>query len=263
VDESVAHPAPFLSIVIPAYNEEARLPGTLDRVCRYVHGRPFPVEVVVVDDGSRDGTAAVVERIAQGWPALRLVRNPGNRGKGYSVRNGMLHATGENVLFSDADLSAPIEEVEKLLGKMREGYDVVIGSRALQRELIDVHQSWFRENAGKIFNLFVRLLVGLPFRDTQCGFKIFRREAARAVFPLQQIYGFGFDAEVLYLAKRAGFRIAEIPVRWSHVEGTKVSMYGDSMEMFTDLLRIRWYELSGRYQRSGVTTTAAGTSTQR
>jgi len=248
VDEAAALPAPFLSIVIPAYNEEVRLPGTLDRVCRYVQGKPFPVEVLVVDDGSRDGTAAVVERTAQSWPALRLVRNSGNRGKGYSVRNGMLHATGENILFSDADLSAPIEEVEKLLEKLREGYDVVIGSRALQRELIEIHQSWFRENAGKIFNLFVRLLVGLPFRDTQCGFKLFRRQAARAVFPLQQIYGFGFDAEVLYLAKRAGFRIAEIPVRWSHVEGTKVSMYGDSMEMFTDLLRIRWYELSGRYK---------------
>lgn len=234
-------------MVIPAFNEEARLPGTLDSVRAYCRSKPFACEVLVVDDGSRDGTAATVERIAASWEALRLLRNPGNRGKGYSVRHGMLEAKGELVLFSDADLSAPIEENDKLLDKLAGGFDVAIGSRALRRGLIGVHQSRFREMAGQVFNLSIRLLTGLEFKDTQCGFKLFRRQAAQAIFSRQRLEGFGFDVEVLYLAGKLGFAVAEVPVRWNHAPGTKVSMVSDSLEMFTDLLRIRWWDWKGKY----------------
>lgn len=239
--------APFLSIVIPAYNEESRLPQTLERIAAYAASKSFSTEVVVVDDGSRDGTAATASRAAEKWPALRLLRNPGNRGKGFSVRNGMLHAAGHIALFSDADLSTPIEETDRLLDALEAGHDVAIGSRGLRPELIEVHQSSLRESAGKTFNLLVRAITRLPFRDTQCGFKAFRREAARAIFRRQQIDGFGFDVEILYLARKLGYRSVEVPVRWSHAEGTKVSMFGDSSRMFTDLLRIRWMDLKGKY----------------
>ncbi len=247
-------PAPFLSIIIPAYNEESRLPRTLDLIRSYAAAKSFSAEALVVDDGSGDGTAAAVERAAEDWPGVRLLRNPGNRGKGYSVRNGMLHAAGNVALFSDADLSAPIEEADKLLEALEAGHDVAIGSRGLRPELIAVRQSSLRETAGKTFNLLVRTLVGLPFHDTQCGFKAFRREAARAIFSRQQIDGFGFDVEALYLANKLGYRAVEVPVRWSHVEGTKVSMFGDSARMFADLLRIRWLDLQGKYNtpREGV-----------
>lgn len=239
----------FLSIVIPAYNEESRLPRTLDRILAYLASHKRSSEVIVVDDGSRDATAAVAEGFAMRHKQVRLLRNPGNRGKGYSVRHGMLAANGEWVLFSDADLSAPIEEVEKLFRAVEEsGAAVAIGSRALDRSLIDVHQSWFRENAGRAFNLLMRILVGLPFWDTQCGFKLFRRDAARAAFSKVRIEGFGFDAEALFLAALYRFKTVEVPVRWSHVEGTKVNMTADSARMFGDLLRVRWNWLRGRYR---------------
>jgi glycosyltransferase involved in cell wall biosynthesis len=243
----------FLSIVIPAFNEERRLPKTMDQVLGYLagskpHARAANTEVLVVDDGSTDGTAEVIRRIAQMNSNVRLLQNPGNRGKGYSVRNGMLHAEGEWILFSDADLSAPIEELEKLFRAIDSGSaDIAIGSRALDRKLIGVHQSWMRENAGRFFNLCMRLIVGLNFWDTQCGFKMFRREAAQRIFTLQRIDGFGFDVEALYLGQRLGYKIVEVPVRWNHVEGTKVDMFGDSARMFTDLLRVRWNAARGRY----------------
>lgn len=239
-----------ISIVIPAYNEQQRLGGSLDAVLRYLSSRPFETrEVVVVDDGSTDGTVAVVERFQAAQPEVRLLRNPGNRGKGYSVRHGMLEASGDWILFTDADLSAPIEELDKLLEACaRQQAAVAIGSRALDRSLIGVHQSRFRENAGRIFNLFVRLIAGLPFQDTQCGFKLFERQAAREIFRRQRIDRFGFDAEVLYLARKLGFRAIEVPVRWSHSEGTKVSMLRDSLNMFVDLARIRCNDLRGRYR---------------
>lgn len=253
-------PEPFLSIVIPAYNEEPRLPQTLELIRAYAARKSFAVEVLVVDDGSQDATAAEAERAARSWPAVRLLRNPGNRGKGYSVRHGMLRAVGRLALFTDADLSAPIEEADRLLEALEAGHDAAIGSRALRPELIAVHQAWMRETAGKTFNLLARALVGLPFRDTQCGFKLFRREAARAVFSRQRIDGFGFDVEVLYLARKLGYRVAEVPVRWSHVEGTKVRMLADSARMFAGLLRIRWMDLNGKYNapREDVATAGQG-----
>lgn len=239
-----------ISIVIPAYNEEQRLGPTLNAILSFLSQRASAfAEILVVDDGSRDGTARIVEQFSAAHPQIRLLRNPGNRGKGYSVRHGVLESRGEWILFTDADLSAPIEELDKLFDAVRRTHaDIAIGSRALERSLIQVHQSWFRETAGRIFNLFLRLLTGLPFLDTQCGFKLYRRQAAQEIFRRQRLERFGFDAEVLYIARRLGFRCVEVPVRWSHSPGTKVSMLRDSLDMFLDLLRIRWNDLLGRYR---------------
>ncbi|MCS6953485.1 MAG: glycosyltransferase family 2 protein [Bryobacterales bacterium] len=239
-----------LSIVIPAYNEETRLPASLDAVTQYVRQGCWRfAEIVVVDDGSTDGTARATERYAATHPEVRLLRNPGNRGKGYAVRHGMLDARGDWILFTDADLSAPIEEACKLFQAVRERHaQLAFGSRGLDRSLIEVHQSWFRETAGRLFNLFVRLLAGLPYADTQCGFKLFQRQAAREIFRRQRLDRFGFDVEVLYVAKRLGFRAVEVPVRWRHSEGTKVRVWRDGLSMFLDLLRIRWNDLRGRYR---------------
>jgi dolichyl-phosphate beta-glucosyltransferase len=237
-----------LSIVIPAFNEERRLPKTLESIRRYLNSRPLEGEVLVVDDGSTDATANVVEAARSGFPQLRLLSNGQNRGKGFSVGLGMLEARGEFALFTDADQSTPIEEADKLLGALRNGgYDAAIGSRAVDRRLIEVHQSAFREWAGIIFNRVMRGITGLPFQDTQCGFKAFRREKARAIFEQQRIEGFGFDPEILFLAHRKGLRIAEIPVRWAHDPATKVHMIRDSLRMFLDLLAIRWNAFIGRY----------------
>jgi glycosyltransferase involved in cell wall biosynthesis len=237
-----------LSIVIPAFNEEGRLAESLKQIREYLNRRSMQFEVLVVNDGSTDGTAKLVERTRDGFPELRLISNPGNHGKGFSVRHGMLEARGEIALFTDADLSAPIEEADKLLAALREGgYDGAIGSRALDRSLIEVHQSRFREIAGIIFNLVVRSTIGLPFQDTQCGFKAFRMEKSRAIFELQRIKGFGFDPEILFLAQKMALRIAEVPVRWGHNPATKVRVFTDSVRMFLDLLAIRWNALLGRY----------------
>jgi dolichyl-phosphate beta-glucosyltransferase len=238
--------APELSIVIPSYNEELRLPATLKQIAAYIGGSHRSVEVIVVDDGSRDGTVAVAESFRSEIPTLRVVSNGQNRGKGYSVRHGMQEAHGRIVLFTDADLSAPIEEVEKLLPAMQTN-DVAIGSRAVDRSLITVHESPFREFAGIIFNKIVRLILRLPFVDTQCGFKTFRREECRLIFEQQTIERFGFDPELLYLARHHGLRSVEIPVRWGHSPATKVNMFRDSVQMFLDVFIIRWNALTGRY----------------
>jgi dolichyl-phosphate beta-glucosyltransferase len=239
-----------LSIVIPAFNEERRLPKTLERIGAYLNARSLRAEMIVIDDGSSDATAKLVEGDRQKYPCLRLVSNGRNRGKGFSVRHGILEARGEIVLFSDADLSTPIEEADKLLVALREkGYDAAIGSRAVDRSLIDVHQSVFREQAGILFNHLVRRIAGIEFSDTQCGFKAFRRERARIIFEQQRIERFGFDPEILFLAKRHGLRVAEIPVRWSHDSGTKVNVVADGVGMFLDLLVIRWNALRGFYPR--------------
>jgi dolichyl-phosphate beta-glucosyltransferase len=240
---------PDISIIVPSYNEERRLPETLERIAAYGHASGREVEILVVDDGSTDGTAAVAETFKSKFRALRVLSNGVNRGKGYSVRHGMLEARGRIVLFTDADLSAPIEEADKLFAAM-ETYDVAIGSRALDRGLISVHQSKFREFAGIIFNTIVRLCLRLPFVDTQCGFKAFRREPCRIIFEQQRIERFGFDPELLYLARRHGLRAVEIPVRWGHSPATKVSMLRDSLQMFLDVFIIRWNAIAGRYPRS-------------
>jgi dolichyl-phosphate beta-glucosyltransferase len=241
--------APELSIVIPAYNEEKRLPRALAQLRDYFASQSpsSVVEIIVVDDGSTDGTTRVVDEWKTQIPCLRLVRNGENHGKGYSVRHGMLEARGRVALFTDADLSSPIEESQKLLAAIAAGNDVAIGSRALDRSLIVVHQSPWREVAGIIFNGFVRLFTGLPFHDTQCGFKAFVREPLRIVFEQQRIEGFGFDPEILFLAKRYALRVIEVPVRWAHDPATKVHVLRDSWRMFSDLVYIRWNWIAGRY----------------
>lgn len=237
-----------LSIIIPAFNEEGRLPTTLDAVIAYVQSRPYQAEIMVVDDGSSDRTTEIVNTYRQTYPGLRLVSNGGNRGKGYSVRHGMLEAAGEIALFSDADLSTPMVEADKLLAAIRErNFDAAIGSRALDRSLIQVHQSAIREVAGIFFNRMVQWILGIRFSDTQCGFKAFRRESAHIIFEQQRIERFGFDPEILFLAKRHGLRVAEIPVRWSHDVGTKVNVAADGMRMFLELILIRWNAVRGFY----------------
>jgi glycosyltransferase involved in cell wall biosynthesis len=244
--------APKLSIIIPSYNEEKRLPRALERIREYFSARPGgldEIEILIVDDGSTDGTARLAEEWSRELPCCRLVSNGQNRGKGYSVRHGMLEARGRIALFTDADLSSPIEESEKLLAALAAGSDFAIGSRAVDRSLIAVRQARYREIAGIIFNGFVRLFTGLPFQDTQCGFKAFLREPSRVVFEQQRIEGFGFDPEILFLAKRHGLHGAEIPVRWAHDAATKVRVFHDSLRMFGDLVVIRWNALLGRYPR--------------
>jgi dolichyl-phosphate beta-glucosyltransferase len=238
-----------ISIVIPAYNEQARLPETLRRVERYLQESGWDFhEILVVDDGSTDLTADAAMSFASSNPNVRVLRNSENRGKGFSVRHGMLEARGEWRLFSDADLSTPIEELEKLWRAVAQGKDkVAIGSRAIDPSLIGIHQPGYRETLGRMFNFVMRIATGLPIADTQCGFKLFHRNVAEEVFPRQLQERFGFDAEVLYIAARRGYGIAEIPVRWNHVDGSKVGML-TGLHAFVELLGIRINSLRGRYR---------------
>ena len=244
-DSSTLMPEPFLSIVIPAYNEARRIRDTLERVSHFRESQAYAVELIVVDDGSTDHTD---ETVAE-FPGIRLVRNDRNHGKGFTVRHGVLEARGELVLFSDADLSTPIEEVDKLLLALQSsGADAAVGSRALNRELIGIHQPWLRDMAGRFFNLLVKVFTGLRLHDTQCGFKLFRRISTRTAFELMKVEGFGFDPELLFLIERHGGRVLEVPVRWDNHPATKVRFLRDSTEMFLDLIAIRWRALTGKYQ---------------
>jgi glycosyltransferase involved in cell wall biosynthesis len=235
------------SIVIPAYNESARLGATLDKVLAYVHAQNWDAEVIVVNDGSRDDTADIVRGFAANDPAVRLVENPGNRGKGYSVRNGMLSARGRVVLFSDADLSSPIEEMPKLLDALATGADVAIGSRWLKAELQTQRQPFYRQVMGRVFNLLLRTTLGLQYSDTQCGFKAFTRPAVQAIFPLQRIERWGFDPEILFLARKFGLKVQEVPVAWGHSGDTRIHPLIDSSRMFWEMLHVRWCDLTGKY----------------
>jgi glycosyltransferase involved in cell wall biosynthesis len=238
-----------LSIIIPAYNEARRLPATLQAIQRWLAGEELEfAEIVVVDDGSRDGTGEAARRAAAQDARVRLVENPGNRGKGYAVRHGMREARGEWVLFTDADLSAPIGEMARLRAAVEAaGADGAIGSRALDRGLIGKRQPAFRELSGRFFNLFTRLVTGLEFRDTQCGFKLFRRACVETIAARQRIESFGFDVEILFIAAQHGYRIVEVPVRWQDAEGTKVSLW-NGVAAFADPLLVRWNDLRGRYR---------------
>jgi len=238
------------SIVIPAYNEGTRLGPTLEKVMGYLRAQGWSAEVIVVNDGSRDNTAEVVRGFAERDSRLRLVENPGNRGKGYSVRNGMLNARGEVVLFSDADMSSPIEEMPKLLAALASGADIAIGSRWLRAELQTRRQSLHRQLFGRVFNLLLRIILGLRFKDTQCGFKAFTRRAAQTIFPLQRIERWGFDPEILFLARKFGFRVDEVPVCWGHSGDTRIHPLLDGARMFQEMLRVRWYDLTGKYDGS-------------
>ena len=231
--------SPALSFVVPAFNEEKRLPVSLARIAEWLGSRtpPVPAEVLVVDDGSSDRTAAVAEKTASGLGlSFRVIRLPENRGKGAAVRAGVLEARGEHVLVTDADLSTPIEEVDKLLAA---GTPVAIGSRGVDTTLVKQRQPLFRVASGKLFNLLVRLLVVSGIRDTQCGFKLFRADAAREVFSRATVDRFAFDVEALLLARRLGFAIAEVPVLWFNSPDTRVGL-GSGLEAFAALFRIRW-----------------------
>ncbi len=245
-----------ISIVIPAYNESARLGRTLDRVLNFVRQKAWDAEVVVVDDGSRDDTAGIVKHYAETNGAVRLIQNPGNRGKGYSVRSGMLNAQGAIVLFTDADLSSPIEEAAKLIDALEAGADVAIGSRWVRSELQTQRQSVVRQVMGRAFNMLLRILLRLDFKDTQCGFKAFRRSAAKALFPLQRIERWGFDPEILFLARRMGLTVAEVPVVWAHDEGTRIHPLTDGSKMVLEMARIRWFAVTGKYGDTPVTSSS-------
>jgi len=236
-----------ISIVIPAYNEEARLRGTLERILSHVDGKGYDHEIIVVDDGSGDGTVLVAEGFA--GKGVRILRNDRNRGKGYAVRHGMLEAGKDLLLFSDADLSTPIEELEKLAAPVLTGkVQIAIGSRAVAGSQIEISQPAYRVAMGKIFNGLVRGIALGGVRDTQCGFKLFTREAAREVFRRQTLHGFGFDVEILFIARRLGLQIAEVPVRWIDSPDSKVHAIRDSWGMLQDLFRVRWNDLRGKYR---------------
>ena len=241
--------SPKYSIVIPAYNEGQRITATLDKVLAYIGQQGLNAEVIVVDDGSRDETPAIVRGYAQRHPAVRLLQNPGNRGKGYSVRHGILEAGGDLLLFSDADLSSPIEEAAKLFAALAEGAEVAIGSRWLRSELQTERQPFYRQLFGRVFNLHLRALLGLKFKDTQCGFKAFTARAARTLFPRQKIERWGFDPELLFLARKFGLPVREVAVKWAHDERTKISYLKDGLHMGMETLRVRWYSLTGQYSR--------------
>jgi dolichyl-phosphate beta-glucosyltransferase len=240
----VAPPGPeFVSVVIPAFNETGRLPASLRRIDAYCRGRFSRHEILVVDDGSTDGTAELVRL----QPGVGLLRMPRNSGKGAAVRAGMLAAAGDIVLFTDADLSTPIEELEGALRCLADSAQVVIASRDLPDSRIERHQNAVRESMGKAFNLVVRTLAHLPYRDTQCGFKCYRAAAAREIYRRTRIDGFAFDVETLVIARRLGYVVVEMPVRWVDCPKSKVNIFRHPLEMIGELLRIRWNDLRRLY----------------
>jgi glycosyltransferase involved in cell wall biosynthesis len=240
---------PHISIIIPAFNESARIERTLQRVLECVESRGWDAEVTVVDDGSTDDTVAIVQRWMERSSCLSLLRNPGNRGKGYSVRNGLLQATGDIVMFTDADLSAPIEEASRLFAAIDQGADVAIGSRWLDRDRQTRHQPLYRRFFGRCFNALTRMVMGLPFADTQCGFKAFRRSAAQVIFRLQRIERWGFDPEILFIARKLGYGVKEVAVTWGHDERSKMSYLKDGAKMLEEMAIIRSNSVAGRYDR--------------
>lgn len=249
---------PRYSIVIPAYNESARIPATLQSVVACIREKQWPAEVIVVNDGSSDSTAQLVRDFSQQAPEVRLLENHGNRGKGYSVRAGILSAQGDVVMFTDSDLSAPIEEAERLFAAIANGADIAIGSRWLESGRQTARQPLYRQFFGRCFNLVCRMVMNLPFADTQCGFKAFTHGAAQTVFQLQTIERWGFDPEILFIAIKRGFRIVEVPVSWAHDERSRMSYLKDGMQMLKELAIVRWNALTGQYNRRIEGTLRAG-----
>jgi len=237
------------SFILPAYNESERLTTSLPKVLEYVSQRQLNSEIIVVNDGSKDDTADIIRKFAEVHPIVRLLENPGNRGKGYSVRNGMLHARGDVLLFSDTDLSSPIYEADKLFAAIRDGADVAIGSRWLQRELQTEPQPLVRQVYGRLFNLGLRMVLGLNIKDTQCGFKAFTRQAAHIIFSRQHIERWGFDPEILFLAKKFKLKTAEVPVEWAHDHRSKISPIRDGLRMGTEVLQVRWNDMQRKYEQ--------------
>ncbi len=248
-DSSGAQPAQFdYSIIVPAYNERARIGHTLERILEHLKQTQWNAEVVVVDDGSRDDTPQIISKFAAEHTQVRLLQNPGNQGKGYAVRNGMLNAKGKILLFTDADLSSPISEASKLFTALEKGADVAIGSRWLDPALQFQRQPLKRQIMSRVFNLFLRAVLAVPYRDTQCGFKAFTRRAVETIFTRQRITRWGFDAEIIYLAHRARLQVVEVPVAWGHDERSTIHPWRDGLRMGKDTLKVRWYAMTGKYR---------------
>ena len=237
----------YLSLVIPTYNESKIIVSAIEKALAYFLKQGYDFEIIIVDDGSADNTKELVSNLAKSCPSIKLISNGHNKGKGFSVRSGVLSSLGNYVLFSDADLSTPIEELNKLMLYFSQGYDVVIGSRALKESNIILKQSWLRQSMGKVFNLLVRLLRLADVKDTQCGFKCFSGDAARKIFKLQRFDGFCFDVEVLYIAKLLGYKVKDVPVVWVNRVDSRVGIVKDSLKMFLDLFKIRINILRGLY----------------
>lgn len=236
-----------VSVIVPVYNEAARIACSLEKILAYLREK-FPVfEIIAVNDGSTDGTAKALAQFDTSDGGVKIISLSVNHGKGFAVRRGVLEATKDVVFFTDADLSSPVETIEVGLKKISEGYPVVIASRRHPGSAIAVRQPRVREKVGVAFNLLVKALVGLPFSDTQCGFKGFTREAAKEIFPRTRIHGFSFDVEVLVIARRLGYSIAEIPVNWSDAEGSKVRVGRHLLRVLSELLAIYWNNLRGVY----------------
>lgn len=231
----------YLSVIIPAYNEENRIGHTLSAIHGYLRAKDFEYEVIVVDDGSSDSTVAKAEESALSKEnKLKVIKNGDNRGKGFSVKNGILATSGEYVLMSDADMSTPIEEFDKLRKYVSEGYDIVIGSRSVEASDIRVRQPWYREGMGKTFNFFVKTLLGIKeFNDTQCGFKLFKGDIARDIAEDLKIEGFCFDPEMLYIAEKKGHKVKEVGVTWDNSPESRVTIMASSLSMFLDLFKIK------------------------
>jgi dolichyl-phosphate beta-glucosyltransferase len=244
---------PRLAVIIPAFNEEQRLGRTLERISEYLDGQSYTWSVTVVSDGSTDSTEAIAQTWAQKDPRFHLMPCRPNRGKGAVVRDGMLNADAELILFSDADLAAPIEEVEKLLPAIESGADIAIGSRPLKESRLEVRQPLYREMLGRIFNKCVQMLAIRGIQDTQCGFKLFKRDVARDVFSRCKLDGFSFDFEALMIANDLDYRIAEIPIRWAHQEGSKVVLIRDGPRMLRDLVKLRMAGKKARLVKRGST----------
>ena len=237
----------YLSIVIPAYNEEKRIGRTLEKVMGYLKTKDYECEIIVVNDGSTDSTREMIRKFEGMDSMLSVIENKIGKGKGYSVRRGMLEARGKFALFSDADLSTPIEEIEKLIYWLEKDYDIAIGSRDLPDSQVEIHQSFLREGMGKIFNKIMNLIVFTGFKDTQCGFKCFKRHVVNKVFSKQRINGFAFDVENILIAMQHGFRIKEVPVRWLNSPYSKVSVVRDPALMLYDLFRIKFNNFAKKY----------------
>jgi glycosyltransferase involved in cell wall biosynthesis len=237
------------SIILPAFNESSRIGPSLEKALAFVRKQGWKAEIIVVDDGSSDDTAEVVRSFMRSAPELRLLENPGNRGKGYSVRNGMLNARGEILLFSDADFSSPVYEAVKLVNAIEQGADLAFGSRWLLAETQTRRQSLLRQFVGRAYNAILRVVLGLNYKDTQCGFKAFTRHAAELIFTRQQIERWGFDPELLYIARKFGLKMTEVAVEWAHDDRSKINPITDGVKMFWELLRIRIYSMAKRYER--------------
>ncbi len=239
---------PRFSVIIPAFNEARRLPVYLEKVLAYFDSLSVAYEVIVVDDGSTDGTSAIVQHFREQNANVRLIRLQQNHGKGHAVKTGMLEASGQLRLFADADGATPIAELQRLVHEIEGGADVAVASRALRTDTCTVQTRLSRKMIGSVYNFIVRMLAVGGISDTQCGFKLFSAEPATAVFPLQCIDGFGFDVELLFICRKKGYRIAEVPVNWADVQGTKVKVLRDSVRMFGDVLKIRFNDLRGMYR---------------